>query len=332
MTSSPRRISFAELEHRTDFALLGPGFCGAAFTLVSNLKLASDADACLWVCGYEEQTPTCLSGDIEAVELGPIPAAPPIECELDHHQAVRSIEEIRSNIAAGDVYQVNYTLRARLRVASASHLAARLCRRQVPRFFAWVKTAWWPETVSASPELLMHIQNESIFTEPMKGTAATAQQLLQSKKDQAELAMIADLLRDDLHQLCQPHSVRVSNARLLISLPYAAQTVSQIEGRLRAGVGVRQALAVMHPGGSITGAPRQAARRIIAAIETSKRGLYCGALGLHHRGTFRCALLIRTAQRVDAQTFNYGVGSGITWDSNADEELQEIRLKLGAVL
>jgi anthranilate/para-aminobenzoate synthase component I len=155
----------------------------------------------------------------------------------------------------------NLTLRAHLDCPDGATLLTALCRAAVPRFAAWVKTRTIGELVSASPELLVETRDRWIHVEPMKGTAPPAQRawLDASEKDRAELAMITDLLRDDLHRLCVPGSVRVRNERRLIELPYVVQAVSDVEGELPAGATVRQVLSVVHPGGSVTGAPRDAA-------------------------------------------------------------------------
>jgi para-aminobenzoate synthetase/4-amino-4-deoxychorismate lyase len=202
----------------------------------------------------------------------------------------------------------------------------------VPRFAAWVKSRAVGELVSASPELLCETRGRWIHVEPMKGTAPPSQRawLEASEKDRAELAMITDLLRDDLHRLCAPGSVHVRNERRMIELPYVMQAVADVEGELLAGTTLRDVLSVVHPGGSVTGAPREAAVEILTALESTPRGAYCGALALESRSASRAALLIRTAERV-GEAWRYGVGSGITWDSDPRAELDEVRLKLGAL-
>ncbi|MDX9723987.1 MAG: chorismate-binding protein, partial [Myxococcota bacterium] len=113
-------------------------------------------------------------------------------------------------------------------------------------------------------------------------------------------------------------------------LSYALQTVSEVEGRLREGVGLTQMLEALHPGGSVTGAPKNAALERIAALESSPRQAYCASLGLaeQERGVF--AMLIRTAWRAGGD-WVYGVGGGIVYDSSAESEYDELLLKLGAL-
>jgi anthranilate/para-aminobenzoate synthase component I len=199
-------------------------------------------------------------------------------------------------------------------------------------YAAWVRLPGGPEFVSASPELLLDIAGGRVRTEPMKGTAAPdgAGGLLASAKDRAELAMITDLLRNDLTPICRPRSVRVAEERRVVSLPYALQTVSEVEGDLRPGIGPLDALDAVHPGGSVTGAPKRAALAMIRAMEATPRGPYCGALGLVRGDHATYGLLIRTATR-DADGWIYGVGSGVVWDSDPEAERAELGMKLGAL-
>jgi anthranilate/para-aminobenzoate synthase component I len=259
----------------------------------------------------------------------------PMTVELDDVGYLAGVERIRSAIAAGDVYQVCYTLRATLSAPGAlsgAELLARLARRGLPRFAAWVRLLDGTELVSGSPELFFEVDGRWIHTQPMKGTAHpdAGDYLVHSAKERAELAMITDLERNDLTPLCTPRSVRVTAARRVIELPYALQMVSDVEGELAEGVGVLDALAALHPGGSVTGAPKLAALAMIRELEATPRGSYCGALGLWQGPRAVFNLLIRTASRTPAG-WTYGVGSGVVYDSQPDRELDELRLKLGAL-
>lgn len=310
-----------------EFALFAPGFSeSSAWTLVD---LTRAGDAKVW-CARAEGAAACVSGEARsvAVEFDVPPAE--LEVRLDETGFLDGVRTIRERIAAGDVYQVNLTTRAELNDVSGAALISRLCARGVPRFAAWVKSKRFGEFVSASPELLVETRGRWIHVEPMKGTATSADVLLASEKDRAELAMITDLLRDDLHRLCVPRSVEVTDERRLIPLAYAVQSVADVEGTLRDDVTLAEVFSVVHPGGSVTGAPRQAALSVIAALERTPRGAYCGALGLQLEDSLRASLLIRTAEK-QSNGWRYGVGGGITWDSSPNAELDEVRLKLGAL-
>lgn len=322
-------VLLSSLLHRENFALLAPGFSNhGRWTL---LNLSTQGTTALWYASAEGRAHR-LTGESKAVELLFDLPPSPLTVTLDETGFLQGVTKIREHIAEGDVYQVNLTLRAELHCGSGAHLLTSLCRSTVPRFAAWVKSPAIGELVSGSPELLVETQGRWVHVEPMKGTAPPRQRewLEASDKDRAELAMITDLLRDDLHRLCEPGSVHVRNERRMIELPYVVQAVADVEGALMAGTTLQQVLDVVHPGGSVTGAPREAALRQIAALEATPRGAYCGALGLQSGGTARVALLIRTAERRGA-AWRYGVGSGITWDSDPPAELEEVRLKLGAL-
>jgi para-aminobenzoate synthetase component 1 len=322
-------LLLSALEGQHDFALLGPGFSGG-WTLLTGLESAvSPADLAL--CEAEARAPQWFRGQRSQVALELDVAPAPLHATLDERGFVEGVAQVRQAIANGDVYQVNLTLRAALAPVSGAQLLASLCVRGVPRFAAWVKVGG-RELVSASPEQLFELSDRRLHAEPMKGTAQAghSEWLEASAKDRAELAMITDLLRNDLTQLCQPRSVQVANARRFIELPYLVQAVSDVVGTLRDGVGLDEVLRGLHPGGSVTGAPRSTALALIARLEATARGPYCGALLLTDGDTARCALLIRTAART-REGWTWGVGSGITWGSQPALELDEVRLKLGAL-
>ena len=322
--SEAKSLRLSSLLDRDDFALFAPGYANT-WTL---FEPKADGPDTLWFAKAEGNAEG-IKGTARPIDLEFDVEAKPPSVDLDESGFLDGVRKIREHIADGDVYQVNLTLRAKLECESGAQLFTHLCRRSIPRFAAWVKLKR-VELVSASPELLMETQDRWIHVEPMKGTAKDREWLERSEKDRAELAMITDLLRDDLNRLCEPNSVHVTNERRMIELPYVVQSVADVEGTLREGTSLQDVLAVVHPGGSVTGAPREAALEHIAKLETTPRGAYCGALGLETNGASRVALLIRTAERV-GDSWRYGVGGGITWDSDPEAELKEVHLKLGAL-
>ncbi len=323
-------MNLSALESLRSFALLGPGFTGDGFVLVT--PLSETRVGRVWFQGFDDERPRAFSGAVERVSPA-IPPGAPLDVTLDDSGFLDGVGAIREAIAKGDVYQVNLTVRTRVQAASGAQVFSALCRRGVPRFAAWVRLPDGPEFVSASPELLVELDGRSIHVEPMKGTAPPGQRawLETSEKDRAELAMITDLLRDDLQPLCVPGSVTVPSPRRFLELPYAVQAVSDVKAELRAEVGLREVLARVQPGGSVTGAPRPAALRLIRALEKTPRGVYCGTLGWTEGRRAVCSLLIRTAERVGPGEWQYGVGGGITWDSSPEAELAEVKVKLGAL-
>ena len=197
--------------------------------------------------------------------------------------------------------------------------------------------------LSASPELFFRVDGGRITTRPMKGTAPRgrwlaedeeiAARLVASSKDRAENAMIVDLLRNDLGRICRTGSVEVE--RMLEPERYETvwQLTSTIEGDLRPEITLLDTFRALFPSGSVTGAPKVRTTRIIADLEDSARGPYCGAIGYlappgtgEPRANFNVA--IRTVA-LDGQTrtAEYGVGGGITHDSSAPGEYEEILAK-----
>ena len=326
-TGRARVVSLQDLEHTPEFALLGPGFTGR-WTLLTPGR----GGARVTFHPFEDGPPTVMSGALQPVRPRFVADPPAPHVQFDGDGFLRAVGKVRAGIAAGDVYQVNVTRPATVTCKTGSQLLSRLCRTRVPRFAAWVRTRDM-ELVSASPEMLFDCSGPTIRVEPMKGTAPAGarQQLLASTKDQAELAMITDLLRDDLFGLCVPGSVAVLRKRLLLELPYVVQAVSRVAGVLRPGVTADDVVRHLHPGGSVTGAPRPAALEFIARLEDGPRGAYCGTLGVVAGGFARYALLIRTAFRHAPGAWTYGVGAGITWNSVAATELEELRMKLRAL-
>lgn len=318
------------LEAAPAFALLGPGF--SATGRWQRFTPSAAGPATLWLGAYDG-APTAWRGELEPVTPQWAQGSTPT-VRLDDDGFEAKVDAVRARIAAGDVYQVNLTVRARVTGVEGAELLSRLCARAVPPFAAWVRLPGGEELVSASPELLVETRGRWVHAEPMKGTAPPgARAVLEaSEKDRAELAMITDLTRNDLQRLCVRGSVKVPSPRRFLELPYALQAVSDVEGTLREDVTVREVLEVMHPGGSVTGAPRPAAMAMIRELESSPRRFYCGTLGLEPGdGSFRAALLIRTATKTGPRDWAYGVGGGITWDSQPAAELAEVHLKLGAL-
>ncbi len=328
-------MTLADLDRLPSFALIGPGFGDGAWSLHTPLRPAGPADALLAFASFEARgdAPALFAG--EAVpEVPDVASAAPWEGRpvLDPAGYPEAVEAIRESIAAGDVYQVSLTVRASLPGADGPSLLAAMCRRGVPAFAAWVRLPDGTEFVSGSPETFFETRDGTVRSEPMKGTAPAGGQawLRDSAKDRAELAMITDLVRNDLALACVPGSVQVPCARRFLHLPYAVQAVSDVTGRLRSGVGPLDVLAALHPGGSVTGAPKGAALARIRALESTPRGPYCGALGVLRQDRSVFALLIRTAMR-GRGGWTYGVGGGIVHDSDPGLEWDEVRVKAGAL-
>ncbi len=241
-----------------------------------------------------------------------------------------AIETVRERIAAGDCYQVNLTGRWRavrpVGLDPFGYFAA-LTAAQPGGYAVYCAGAG---VASVSPELFFHSGDGLLVTQPMKGTLGVEhppEELVASVKDRAENLMIVDLLRNDLGRVCEPGTVRVERLFELHRLPTVWQLTSTVTGRPRPGAGLAEAFAALFPCGSVTGAPKLAAMGVIAELEDSPRGWYCGAFGVIRPGgaaTFNVP--IRTVT-LGERTLTCGIGSGIVADSEAAAEVGEWRAK-----
>jgi para-aminobenzoate synthetase component I len=254
---------------------------------------------------------------------------------LDRDAFTRGVTSIRERIADGDVYQVNLTRRLSAplpRGADVLALASALAGGNPAPHAAVVRL---PEhgvhVASASPERFLERHGRTVTSQPIKGTAVTADELL--PKDHAENVMIVDLVRNDLGRVCEYGSVRVPALCALEHHPGLVHLVSTVEGTLREGVGWAELLAATFPPGSVTGAPKLAAMQVIDELEPVGRGPYCGAIGWvdadRRRGDLNVA--IRTFWFED-DVVHLGTGGAITWDSDPDGEWEETELKARRLL
>ena len=258
---------------------------------------------------------------------------------LDRSEFVRGVEEIRAEIADGDVYQVNLTRRlvGRLPPPGAGStdiaaLGAALAIGNPAPFSAVVRLPDHGIAVaSASPERFLSRQGSMISSSPIKGTATTSDGFLD--KDLAENVMIVDLVRNDLGRVCEWGSVQVPSLLAVEPHPGCSTWSSTVTGRLREGLGWGDAIDATFPPGSVTGAPKLAALDTISRLETAPRGLYCGAIGWvdadHRRGDLNVA--IRTFW-IEHDELHFGTGGGITYDSDPEGEWAETELKAAHLL
>ncbi len=220
------------------------------------------------------------------------------------------MERVREAIAAGQVYQVNLTRRFVLRVAGQPRAAAAAAsrRRRFPTYLARLRIDGG-ELACASMELLLRRRGRRLESRPIKGTrprgvtpAADRQlaaELDADPKERAELAMIVDLVRNDLGRIAETASVRVLDPGSVRTWSDVHHRVARVTARARTGEPWWRLLAAMAPAGSVTGCPKRAAMQLIAALEPVARGPFCGALGVvAGNGDLELALPIRTAWRV----------------------------------
>jgi para-aminobenzoate synthetase/4-amino-4-deoxychorismate lyase len=192
------------------------------------------------------------------------------------------------------------------------------------------------QILSCSPELFFRRDGDRVVTRPMKGTTRRGRTLAEDRelrerlasdpKNRAENLMIVDLLRNDLSVCCETGSVQVPELFQVEPYESVTQMTSTIEGRLRADQGIGDVIRALFPCGSVTGAPKRRAMRLIRSLEPNPRGVYCGAIGMAGPETAVFNVAIRTAV-LEEGAGTMGVGSGVVWDSEPDAEYEECALK-----
>ncbi|MEU5336981.1 chorismate-binding protein [Streptomyces asoensis] len=268
------------------------------------------------------------------------PSAGDWTSSLDRAAYTAGVRRIREHIAAGEVYQANLCRVLTAPVGSDADvdaLAALLARGNPAPYAGTIRLpAHGVETATASPELFLRRDGRVVESGPIKGTGRTEADLLD--KDYAENVMIVDLVRNDLGQVCATGTVTVPDLCAVEKHPGLVHLVSTVRGELREGAGWPELVEAAFPPGSVTGAPKSSALRIIDALETAPRGPYCGGIGWvdADRGTGELAVGIRTfwidRPSADSALLRFGTGAGITWGSNPEAEWAETELKASRLL
>ena len=289
---------------------------------------------------------------------GPAPAGlAGIHANVSEAQFVQAIARIRDYIAAGDTYQVNYTFRLRFDAfGSLFALYERLRQRQPVPYGALIGFDDGSAIVSLSPELFVRHDAGALTARPMKGTAPAAlpspgqpdvdaenarraAALAADTKNRAENLMIVDLLRNDIGRVAATGTVEVPKLFEVTRFSSVLQMTSTVHAQLRDNATLEEIFAALYPCGSITGAPKRRTMEIIAELEPAPRGIYTGAIGWFDApidpsrkfGDFCLSVPIRTlhlqAPVNGVRQGEMGVGAGIVYDSNPQEEYAECQLK-----
>ena len=258
---------------------------------------------------------------------------------LDKQAYLAAVEAVRSHISRGEVYQANICRVLRAPLEPGSDIVALHNRLVAGNPAPHAGALRLPEhdvhIASASPELFLRREGQRVTSRPIKGTGVRPGDL--TAKDEAENVMIVDLVRNDLGRICRTGSVSVPALLEVERHPGLVHLVSTVSGELRPGTTWPDILAATFPPGSVTGAPKLAALRVIEELEAGRRGPYCGAFGWvdADRGTAELAVAIRTFWREDSTSgpsLALGTGAGITWGSDPEAEWRETQLKAARLL
>ena len=236
-------------------------------------------------------------------------------------------------VHAGDIFQVNLAQRLLCPASSSSlDLYLRLRERNAAPYAGYLDVGEW-QICSASPECFLTVRDRQVETRPIKGTRGRSplpeadlfagDELRASEKDRAENVMIVDLMRNDLSRACRADSVHIAQLCRLETYAFVQHLVSVVRGELKSDCSPLDLLRASFPGGSITGAPKVRAMEIIAELEPTARGAYCGSLGyIGFDGQMDANILIRTIT-AGRGWWQLPVGGGIVAQSDPDDEYRE---------
>jgi para-aminobenzoate synthetase component 1 len=252
-----------------------------------------------------------------------------------HRGYIDAVGRVRDYIVAGDIFQANLSQRFQSGLPQEPFELYRRLRRRNPAPFAAFLDFGELAVLSASPERFLRLDEERrlIETRPIKGTrprglgpmhdAALGRALAESAKDRAENVMIVDLLRNDLSRVCRPGTVRVPELFALEHHPTVHHLVSTVVGELEPDADAVDLIRAAFPGGSITGAPKVRAMEIIAELEPTQRGVYCGSIGyISTTGAMDTSIVIRTYLALRGEVY-FQAGGGIVADSDPELEYRE---------
>jgi para-aminobenzoate synthetase/4-amino-4-deoxychorismate lyase len=260
-----------------------------------------------------------------------------ISVSLSRTEYGERIQRIRQYIEAGDLYQANLTVMVRQAChQDAGALFETMMQSQPVPYGALIHTRE-AFILSASPELFFRKQGSRILVRPMKGTARRGRDrqedsqraawLAADEKNRAENVMIVDLLRNDLGRICKMGSVEVTDLFTVERYPDLLQMTSTVQGELKEQTSYYEIFRSLFPCGSITGAPKVRTMQVIRALEGEARGVACGAIGFFAPcGDSVFSVAIRSLTLEDGE-WRMRVGSGVTYDSDAETEYAECLLK-----
>jgi para-aminobenzoate synthetase component 1 len=265
-----------------------------------------------------------------------------LESNFTRRDYVRTLLRTKEYIAAGDIFQANISQRFHTRWTGTSAELYRALREVNPAPFAACFHFPGGTVLSSSPERFLKLTGRHVETRPIKGTRRrtgdpeadqnASAELLASEKDNAELAMIVDLERNDLGRVCEYGSVRVTEPRVLESFPTVFHLVATIEGTLHPQHDLVDLVRATFPGGSITGAPKIRAMQIIDELEPTARNIYTGSIGyIDFSGRADFNIAIRTMVKTGEDVY-FQAGGGIVADSDPEAEYEETVDKARALM
>lgn len=280
--------------------------------------------------------------NLELMAQFDVPSAKGVKSNFSQDDYLQAVDRVLEYIRAGDIFQANLSQRLMSpQTDSPLELYSRLRERNSAPFAGYFADGDWA-VLSASPERFLQVEDDRIYTRPIKGTRSRVHrpeadlfrrdELKGSEKDRAENVMIVDLLRNDLSKVAQAGSVKVPEVCSIEFHETVQHMVSEVQAKLKPENDAFDLLSGALPGGSITGAPKIRAMEIITELERTARGPYCGSLFYHgFDGTMDSNLLIRTFLVKD-NWVQFSVGGGIVAQSDPEAEYAETMHKAAGML
>ncbi|WBW96000.1 aminodeoxychorismate synthase component I [Oceanirhabdus sp. W0125-5] len=307
-------------------------------TFVTGLGIKEKAEKSI-----DEIESIIKSGEtIEKPEVGEEIDFTKFTSNFEKEEYIKAVGKVRDYIRSGDVYIMNLTQRFQCPVGRSGYDIYNDLRTINPaQFGAYMKLDEF-EILSCSPERFLKVREGVIDTRPIKGTRPRGKnpeedeknrkELMNSEKDKSELLMIVDLERNDLSRVCKLNTVKVTELFEIEEYPTVFHLVSNIRGELEEGKDIIDSIRVAFPGGSITGAPKIRAMEIIDEMEKVRRNIYTGSIGyLGFDGNCDINIVIRTIMLKEGTAY-FGVGGGITWESEEEFEYEETLHKAKALM
>ncbi len=261
---------------------------------------------------------------------------------FEKNNYIHTVSKVRSYIKTGDIYITNLTQRFTCNTRKSPYEIYKDLRHINPAPFAAFMNFEDFNIICSSPERFLSIKNRMVETRPIKGTMPRGIDvaediknkniLINSEKDKSELLMVVDLERNDLSKVCKINSVKVTELFKLEEYSTVFHLVSTVVGQLKEGISPLECIKACFPGGSITGTPKIRSMEIIDELEPVRRNIYTGALGyLGFDGNVDLNIIIRTIL-IKGNHAYFGVGGGITWESNEKCEYDETIDKAKALM
>ncbi len=312
--------------------------------VIANARITPDEDlealyqfACARIQFLERELTRALSQPA-AVRSG----LGPVSSNIARETFEGGVRTLQDHIAAGDIYQAVLSQRFDVGVAADPFTIYRALRHVNPSPYMYFLRMGGLSIVGSSPEMLVRVEGRHVETHPIAGTRPRgrseeddlrlAEELKRNEKERAEHVMLVDLGRNDLGRVCESGSVRVPQLMAIEKYSHVMHLVSTVEGRLADECDRLDALVACFPAGTVSGAPKIRAMELLAGLETTRRGIYAGAVGyLDFAGDLDFCITIRTITIRDGRA-SVQAGAGIVADSNPAAEVEETKDKAKALL